>query len=232
MIGRFHDKEDRAVNDLQVSSRNVFQGRMQAQVASVAPECDSILVRRAKRGSAADFGELYQRHRMRIYRAALRILHNEHDAEDAVQRAFERAFAGLSRFRETSAFSTWMTRIVINESLMQLRQRKSSQRYVADSDSTPDEVVLELRANGSSPEEMLSESERREALFEAVGQLRHSLRAVIHRELQGLTNAETAQMLGLTVTAVKARTHHARKFLRKHFERKFAGTATRMMLEA
>src|SRR5215469_12994725 len=82
------------------------------------------LVAQAKAGSSRAFGELYERHRHKLYRASLRILRNRQDAEDAVQRSFQRAFTNLSRFREDSAFSTWMTRIAINEALMLLRQRR------------------------------------------------------------------------------------------------------------
>jgi RNA polymerase sigma-70 factor (ECF subfamily) len=81
------------------------------------------LVTEAKCGASCAFGELYERHRLRIYRSALRILRNRQDAEDAVQRAFQRAFTHLNGFRENSTFSTWVTRIAINEALMLLRQR-------------------------------------------------------------------------------------------------------------
>ena len=76
---------------------------------------DRVLVARAKTGDGDAFGELYERYRSRTCRIAKRILRNGHDAEDAVQRCFQRAFVNLSRFREDSSFSTWVTRIVINE---------------------------------------------------------------------------------------------------------------------
>jgi len=72
---------------------------------------DRLLVADAKSGDAGAFGELYERHRSKTYRVAFRILRNDHDAEDAVQKSFERAFVNLSRFREDSGFSTWVTRI-------------------------------------------------------------------------------------------------------------------------
>jgi len=71
------------------------------------------------------FGELYTRHQLGTYRMALRILRNQQDAEDAVQRAFQQALVNLERFREDSTFSTWLTRIAINEALMLLRQRRT-----------------------------------------------------------------------------------------------------------
>ena len=81
---------------------------------------------------------------------------------------------------------------------------------------------MEIIDVGPTPEEIFCESERRATLLQAIGQLRENLSVIVlHRELQGLTSAETAQLLGLTVSAVKARTFHGRRFLRKHLERSF-----------
>jgi RNA polymerase sigma-70 factor (ECF subfamily) len=78
----------------------------------------------------------------------------------------------------------------------------------------------EIADGRPSPEEILCESERRATVRQAIAELRENLRIVVfHRELQGLSSAETARRLGLTVSAVKARTFHARRFLRKRLER-------------
>jgi DNA-directed RNA polymerase specialized sigma24 family protein len=82
------------------------------------------LVAKAKSGHEDAFGELYKRHQLRTYRTVLRILRIQQDAEDAVQRAFQRALVNLERFREDATFSTWLTRIAINEALMLLRKRR------------------------------------------------------------------------------------------------------------
>ena len=179
------------------------------------------LVAKAKCGHDDAFGELYKRHQRRAYRTAVRILRNEHDAEDAVQRAFQRALMNLQRFREDSTFSTWLTRIVINEAIMAVRRRRTRESLHGNSlDGVDREAAMEIPGNGPTPEEILCEGERRAALFQAIGQLRKSLRVVIlHRELRGQTSAETARELGLTDAAVKARSLHARRFLRKHLER-------------
>src|SRR5262245_16183611 len=79
------------------------------------------LVAEARSGCARAFEGLYERHRAEIYRRAFRILRNQQDAEDAVQRSFQHVFTNLGRFREDSTFSTWLTRIAINEALMLLR---------------------------------------------------------------------------------------------------------------
>jgi hypothetical protein len=75
---------------------------------------------------------------------------------------------------------------------------------------------------GPSPEQALAENELRAAVTHSISHLRESLRKVVLlRELQGLTSSETAQRLGLTVSAVKARTFHARRYLRRHLEQKY-----------
>ena len=185
------------------------------------------LVAKAKSGHKDAFGELYKRHQFRTYRTALRILRNHQDAEDVVQRAFQRALVNLERFREDSTFSTWVTRIAINEALMLLRQRRTREPLLenrVDADQGYGDLDIDIADGGPTPEEVLYETERRATLLQAVGQLRESLRIIVlYRDLKGFTSAETAKFLGLTVSAVKARTFHARKFLRKHLEPKLAG---------
>jgi RNA polymerase sigma-70 factor, ECF subfamily len=179
------------------------------------------LIAKAKSGHDDAFGELYKRHQRRAYCTALRILRNQQDAEDAVQRAFQRALVNLQRFREDSTFSTWLTRIVINEALMLLRQRRTPELlHEAGVDAAQAAGGVEIADGRPTPEEILCESERRAILLQAIGRLRKNLRIVVlHRELKGLTSVETARLLGLTVTTVKARTFHARRFLRKYLER-------------
>ncbi len=183
---------------------------------------ERLLVAQAKSGRSTAFGELYDRHRLRIYHTAFRILRNRQDAEDAVQRSFQRAFTNLCRFREDSTFSTWVTRIAINDALMLLRQRRANTRLQENNDDTEAPSVLDPADRGPTPEQALAETERRAAVLQAISHLRESLRTtVLLRELQGLTSAETARRLGLTVSAVKARTFRARRCLRQHLERRY-----------
>lgn len=189
--------------------------------ASADHECEErLLVAKAKSGQHDAFGELYKRHQRKAYRTALRILRNQQDAEDAVQRAFQRALVNLPRFREDSTFSTWLTRIVINDALMVLRHRRTREPLHESSvDDSQGDAGVEIADGRPTPEEIFRDTERRATVRHAIAQLRKSLRVVVLcRELQGLTGAETARHLGLTVSAVKARTFHARRFLRKHFE--------------
>lgn len=187
--------------------------------AKAASTDERLLVAQAKSGRSTAFGELYDRHRLKIYRTAFRILRNRQDAEDAVQRSFQRAFTNLCRFREDSTFSTWVTRIAINDALMLLRQRRAKTRLQENNDDTEATSVLDPADKGPTPEQAVVENELRVAVIHAISRLRKSLRIVaLLRELQGLTSAETARRLGLTVSAVKARTFHARRYLRKYLE--------------
>src|SRR5216683_4366978 len=127
------------------------------RVTGEAPSTDERwLVTRAKSGSSTAFGELYERHRVRIYHTAFRILRNRQDAEDATQRSFQRAFTNLGRFREDSTFSTWVTRIAINEALMMLRHRRAD-KAVQGIDDTEGSFVLDLADKALTPEQAFSE---------------------------------------------------------------------------
>ena len=182
---------------------------------------ERLLVAEARSGSESAFAELYNRYRMRIYHTAFRVLRNAHDAEDAVQRSFQRAFTNLKRFRGDSAFPTWMTRIAMNEALMMLRQRRSNTPLFESVGAEDYEsAVTNLTDSGPTPEEIFAENELRAVLMQAVSQLRKSLRCVVLRQLQGLTVRETARQLGLSVGAAKARGFHAKRYLRQHLERR------------
>jgi RNA polymerase sigma-70 factor, ECF subfamily len=180
---------------------------------------ERLLIAKAKSGCSSAFEQLYDRHRSGIYRSAFRILRHQQDAEDAVQRSFQNAFTKLHRFRGDSTFSTWLTRIAINEALMLLRQRSASTR--PGGAEGYESAALTVADGGLTPEEALAAKELRGVVIEAISHLRKSLRIVVLlRELRGLTNVETAQYLGLSVEAVKARAFHARRHLREHLERK------------
>ena len=201
-------------------------GRCYDYPAEIAAGDDHLFVVEAKSGNASAFGALYERHSPKIYRSAYRILRNQQDAEDAVQRSFERAFTNLVRFREDSSFSTWMTRIAINEALQLLRQRRLRREVPEDHhEGTNAGRALDLSDEQPTPEQALAKKEMRGAVVRAISKLRPRLRVVVLlHELHGLTSAETARHLGLTVGAVKARTFQAKRHLRRHFEFTYEGT--------
>ena len=181
---------------------------------------EEVLVSRAKSGNSTACGELYERNRARLIRCTFRILRNRQDAEDVVQLAFQRALTNLHRFREDSTFSTWITRIAMNEALMLLRRRKVAAPLPEGNTDVETPFALELADSRPTPEQALAETELQAAVAYAISRLRKNLRtAVVLREMQGLTSAETARELGLTVSAVKARIFQARRHLRRHLHR-------------
>ena len=207
----------------ELRAMNVPRETMRCSTANSTTTDELLLVSQAKSGCSNAFGDLYERHRRRIYHTVHRILGNREDAEDAVQRSFLRAFTHLGRFRGDSTFSTWLTRIAINEALMLLRQRRASMP-LSDSDieSVQTPAALDSPDEHPSPEQLAMRNELHNSLLQAISNLREKLRSVILlKELQALTSAETARRLGLTVSAVKARVFHAKRYLRTYLERRY-----------
>ena len=196
------------MNAQRVATPTTCSESLHGSTVNVTAENEHNLISDAKSGDSGAFGELYERHRMRIYLTAFRILRSPEDAEDAAQR-------GESRFL------TWLTRIAINEALMILRQRRSNARLF-DCESREDlaSPLFSLADNGPTPEEILAATELRALIIQTVSQLRTTLRSVALRQLQGLTIAETARQLCLSVGAAKARSFHAKRYLRQYLERR------------
>ncbi|MGB7726829.1 MAG: sigma-70 family RNA polymerase sigma factor [Candidatus Acidiferrum sp.] len=210
------------MNDQEATALAERQEDKHCTTPKAASTDERLLVAQAKSGNSSAFGELYECHRPSIYSAAFRILRNRQDAEDAVQRSFQRAFTNLGRFREDSSFATWVTRIAINEALMLIRRRRANTPFQESNNDNEVHSTFEPADKRPTPEQALAERERRATVLRAITHLRESLRIVVLlHELQGLTNVETARRLGLTVSAVKARTFHARRCLRRHFEQKY-----------
>ena len=131
------------------------------------------LVVQAKSGDSSAFGELYERHQLKIYRSAFRILRNEQDAEDAVQQSFQRAFVNLHRFRGDSAFATWVTRIAINEALMMLRRRRvTTPLFETNNNDVNPTSSIDLPDDRPTPEQAFAEKESRAVVAHAISRLR------------------------------------------------------------
>jgi RNA polymerase sigma-70 factor (ECF subfamily) len=163
-----------------------------------------------------------RRHTQRLYRAARAITGDDHEARDIVQETYVRAYQYLDQFAGRARFSTWLTRIAVNEALT----RKHRARRLADIE----EASPTLRCPRSDPEREVSDRELAEALEEAIGRLPDIHRSVfILRELDGLSTAETAARLEITKQATKSRMHRARMQLR---DRLFAHVGARGRLDS
>jgi RNA polymerase sigma-70 factor, ECF subfamily len=180
-------------------------------------EPDTLLVAAAKRGDRDAFDRLILRYQHRALCVAKQITRNREDAEDVVQESFQRSYLHLQDFEERSSFSTWLMRIVFNESFMLLRRRRSrsaarTERFEDDAKSISETFV----DHHPSPELSFWHRERAEILQKAVGALKSPLRkAVWLREFEELSIAETAEVLCASVTTVKARLHNGRSKLRR-----------------
>lgn len=166
------------------------------------------------------FSEIVNRYGDKIYRIALRITHNPSDAEDVLQEVFITLINKLNTLRGESKFSTWLYRVAANASFMHLRAEKKYknnrglENYVSyDEDGTLKGVQIEDWSD--RPDEMFLSKEVMEIIEKIVNELPISYRVVFHlRDVEGLTDYDTAKALSLSVSAVKSRIHRARLFLR------------------
>jgi RNA polymerase sigma-70 factor (ECF subfamily) len=176
------------------------------------------LVATAKRGQSVAFDVLCERYSPRIMRALYRITKNREDAEDALQDSFLSAFVHISEFDGRSAFSTWLTRIAINSALMILRKKRTSHEVSLDGsgDSDTKSASWEMPDHAPNPEKRYAQSEREHILRGAISNLRPTIRKVIElQQLQERSMKETAEIIGISVPAAKARLFHAKVALRK-----------------
>jgi len=177
---------------------------------------DETLVAEAVRGSSVAFETLFERYQRKMFRVALSRLQNPEDAEDAVQLTFQQAFVHLKSFQGQSRFSTWLTRIAINEALMLLRKRRPGHLSIEGHQSVDEEsFALEIEDPAITPEEQYGQKELRNVLTGAIDELRPILKTVVNlSEIGGLSTRKTADTLGVRVGTVKARTFRARRLLR------------------
>jgi RNA polymerase sigma-70 factor (ECF subfamily) len=177
------------------------------------------LVRQAQAGDEAAFARLVQPHMRKTFHVALKITRNREDAEDASQQTLLKAFANIKQFQGASQFSTWLIRIAMNEALMVMRKRRSEDSHLTyDSDSGEKPAAIEriCAADTVQPEVLYAKREHHEALREAIGNLRGTLRVVVW--LLGIEehkSKDAAKILNLSQSAVKIRFSRARQELRE-----------------
>jgi RNA polymerase sigma-70 factor (ECF subfamily) len=172
----------------------------------------------AKSGDSAAFELLCKQSANMVFRGARRMTRNNEDAEDVLQEAFKQAFIHLKSFNGHSRFSTWLSRIAINAALMKLRKKQHLWDVSLDeSDETEQPSArLEIEDQGLNPEKLYSQMERQQILSEAMNELTPGTRKAIElRELEERSGEETARIMGISVSAVKARVFHGRRKLRE-----------------
>jgi RNA polymerase sigma-70 factor (ECF subfamily) len=171
------------------------------------------LIAAGKSGRRAPFGELCERHMKQVSCVTRRIVRNREDAEDAAQECFLNAFVHLKDFDGRSQFATWLTRIAINAALMKLRKNRGAREVSMDEPNPSFESVAqrEFRDDAPDPEEICSLRERKRIVKSAISGLRPRARNVVELfHLQEHSIRETAQILGISTGAAKARMFHAK----------------------
>jgi RNA polymerase sigma-70 factor, ECF subfamily len=181
----------------------------------IEKDSDHPLVTAAKRGDMHAFEKLVLRHRRKVFAAALRIMKNREDAEDVVQESFHKVFLHLDRFQEESQFSTWLTRITLNEAFAVLRHRRRIPEVLpVTSDNGMNSVLEAFVDRNPNPEESCWHRQRTELLTGAINRLGPTIRrTILLRDIEECSVAETAQILDTSIAAVKSRVSRGRREL-------------------
>jgi RNA polymerase sigma-70 factor (ECF subfamily) len=178
---------------------------------------DEQVVERVLAGDTPLFEIVMRRYNQRLYRASRAILRDDTQAEDVVQDTYVRAYHYLRQFRSEAKFSTWLTRIALNEAMARVRHSK---RY-EDPNETEDEIGDRMDRFPSAaldPEQQASNSEMRHLLERWIDDLPLTYRTVfLLRDVEELSTTETAVVLDITEDNVKTRLHRARLLLRQRF---------------
>jgi RNA polymerase sigma-70 factor (ECF subfamily) len=196
--------------------------------STVVKEDEPELVAAAKAGDMTAFETLVSRYERKIFRLAQNISQNREDAEDTMQEAFLKAYQHLGDFQGNSRFYTWLVRIAVNQALMKLRKRRPNVVSLDEDIETGEESMpREVEDWGPSPEDRYEQSELGGILNETISDLDPSFRIVFQlRDIEELSTEETADVLGLSVPAVKSRLLRARLKLRQKLNKYFRRSDT------
>lgn len=181
---------------------------------------DVELVRRALARDADAFRTIMQTHNQRLYRIARGLADDDSEAEDIVQEAYVNAFAHFAEFRGESALSTWLCRIVVNEALGRLRRRRRAADFAKSAALGNSEIIpLSPNRHSDDAERTVAQRQILSLVERATDTLPVAYRVVfIARAIEGLSNDETAELLGLRPETVRTRLHRARRLVRKKLD--------------
>jgi RNA polymerase sigma-70 factor, ECF subfamily len=185
-------------------------------------QCDDDLLTLVEQGDQPAFEELMRRNSSTSFKLAVSILRDRQEAEDAVQDSYWNAWRAVGKFQRESKFSTWISRIVLNQCLMRLRKsRRENFLYLDSGDPEGSLERLELPDTGPNPETALGSRESAKIVRQEAAKLPPLLRDVlILRDLNELPMPEVAERLGITVMAAKTRLARARTELKLRIERR------------
>lgn len=188
-------------------------------------ENETELIAQARNGNSEAFSTLVRQYDRNIYRLAMNITSNREDAEDVLQEAFLKAYTNLNRFQGNSRFYTWLVRIAVNEALMKLRKRRGDRLVSLDEPITTDDnqvMSREIEDWDDNPEQRYAKTELQRILNDAIESLEPQFCMVVTlRDVEHLSTEETAELLGLSVPAVKSRLLRGRLKLRERLNKYF-----------
>jgi RNA polymerase sigma-70 factor (ECF subfamily) len=198
----------------------------ESTVAGDAYASEAELLVDLRAGEPAAYRHLVELNSANIYNLSLKLLGDEQEAEDVLQETFLNAFKAIDRFEGRSQLSTWLYRIAYNASLMRLRKREQMTTFSLDEHlgkAGEERVSRPLVDWSKMPDDQLLTTEARQEMDKAIAELPETLRsAFVLRDIQGLSGQETAEVLGITVQAVKNRLHRARLRLRERLSSYFS----------
>jgi RNA polymerase sigma factor (sigma-70 family) len=184
------------------------------ELESPAPEHESELVRRARKGDLAAYDDLVKRYQERIYATIYHMTSNHEDANDLAQESFIKAFSALKSFKGGSTFYTWLYRIAVNKTINFLKQRKNRTHMSLndiDFNAEHDTDLIALISE-KTPRRDAGLSELQKKLNEALLKLSepHRLVVVLH-DVQGQSHEEIAEIMGCNIGTVRSRLFYARQ---------------------
>ena len=180
-------------------------------------ETDEQIIGRVRGGQGDAFELLVQRYRQRVYRLAVRFTRNREEAEEISQEVFFAVYRKLGQFEGKSSFSTWLYRVAVNASLMRLRSR--DQPETVPIEELAQDLPCDEEESFKPPDYRLSSEESLAEIEKAMDDMSTDFKTVlILRDIEDFSNEEVAEIMGLTVAAVKSRLHRARAFLRRRLQ--------------
>jgi RNA polymerase sigma-70 factor (ECF subfamily) len=191
---------------------------------------DADLVARARQGDAAAFGELVDRHRSAVYRAALAALGSHADAEDAAQDAFLAAYLRLDSFRGDASFKTWLLTITWHQAINRRRSVTRIWRRMVEPQPDPEcgLPVDEVAAVGPSPEQAAADDQLRRGIQQAIRALSPKLRdALLLAQAGDYSYQEIGAMLNVPLGTIKWRVSEARKVIEQQLRKRGYGDVIR-----
>ena len=179
---------------------------------------DLMLIQKIRKGDKIAFEQLIEKYETKVFHLAMRFTKNEEDAEEVLQDVFMTLHRKLELFQGKSAFSSWLYRIVVNAAFMKLRKRRQQPAVLLE-DLAPHtrQKALDGESYQANHVETFTQNEElKGVLLSAVNRLPEQYRSVfVMRDVNGFSNQETSEVLGLSVPAIKSRLHRSRLMLRK-----------------